>query len=290
MLTFLMSRVLAESMEFTRTKFPRTVRIETTNHCNAACTFCPRETIGRKKEFMDQQLFEKIIDQCAAGGTKLIHMHNFGEPLLDKQLPERIRYAKDKGIPRVKLFCNGSLLRGKMAEGLLDAGIDEIKVSLDGSDAEEFNQLRIGLDHGSVVENTRNFRRMRDDRGLSKPAVVAACVTSSDKKKTEELVEDVVDHIDWASLHNWAGSRKWLGNRKIRKPCVRVYRSFTVLVNGDVALCCLDHSGKEILGNCNETSIAEIWNNARYREIRKLHRDGKQEQLELCNNCTKCFI
>lgn len=290
MLPLLMSRVVAQSMEFTRTKFPRTVRIETTNHCNAACTFCPRETIGREKTFMDQELFERIIDQCAAGGTRLIHMHNFGEPLLDKQLPERIRFAKERGIPRVKIFCNGALLRGKMAEGLLESGIDEIKVSLDGSNAAEFNQLRVGLDHTSVLENTRNFRQMRDERGLTNPAVVAACVTSSDKQKTEEMLEGVVDRIDWASLHNWAGARKWLGNRKIRKPCVRVYRTFTVLVNGDVALCCLDHSGKEVLGNCRDTDINEIWNNHRYREIRKLHRDGKQEELELCGNCTKCYL
>ncbi|MCG8449797.1 MAG: radical SAM protein [Pirellulales bacterium] len=290
MLPFLMSRLVADGMDFTRSKFPSTVRIETTNHCNAACTFCPRETIGREKMFMDQQLFESIIDECAAGGAKLIHMHNFGEPLLDKQLPKRIRYAKECGVPRVKIFCNGALLRGKMAEELLESGIDEIKVSLDGSDAEEFNQLRVGLDHTSVVENTKNFRKMRDDRNLTTPAVVAACVTSSDKKKTEELLQDVVDRIDWASLHNWAGARKLFGNRKIRKPCVRVYRSLTVLVNGDVALCCLDHSGKEILGNCRDSSIAEIWNNHRYKEIRKIHRDGKQEQLDLCNNCTKCYL
>lgn len=290
MLAFhLMGHTIAGAMEIMRTKFPKVVRIETTNHCNAACTFCPRETIGREKTFMDQTLFEKIVDECAANGTRLIHMHNFGEPLLDKRLPERIRYAKDKGIRRVKIFCNGALLRGKMAERLLDSGLDEVKVSLDGANAKEFNELRVGLDHAAVVENTGNFKKMRDERGLKKPQVVATCVTSSDKEKTEKLLEGVVDRIDWASLHNWAGSRRFFGNMKVRKPCDRVWRTFTVLVNGDVALCCLDHSGRQVMGNCQENSIAEIWNNHQYQEVRRLHKTSQQDMLPVCKNCTKSF-
>lgn len=288
--TFL-GRAMAGFMELSRKRFPPVVRIETTNHCNANCTFCPRETIGRDKTFMDQELFEKIIDECAEGGTKLIHMHNFGEPLLDKQLPARIRYAKDKGIPRVKLFCNGALLRGKIADALLSSGLDEIKISLDGASAQEFNELRIGLDHADVMENTRNFRRLRDEANLNKQLkVVGACVTSSDKPQTEALLADVVDHIDWSTLHNWAGARKIFGNQVVRKPCQRVFRTFTILVNGDVSLCCLDHSGRELLGNCRTETIRDIWNNKRYQEIRKLHRNSQQEQLALCKNCTKSYL
>lgn len=286
----MLGRVLGDAFEWTRNSFPRVVRIETTNHCNAACSFCPRESIGRPKTFMDQTLFENVVDQCARGGTRMIHMHHFGEPLLDKKLPERIRYAKDRGIEKVKIFCNGSLLRGALADRLLESGLDEIKVSIDGATPKEFNQLRIGLDHGEVLENTRNFRRLRDERRPGgKPTIVAACVASSDKTRTEALLKDVVDRIDWASLHNWAGARRFLGDRQVRKPCIRIFRTLTVLVNGDVALCCLDHAGREVLGNCREQTIREIWNNHRYREIRKLHRTSRQDQIDLCSNCTKCF-
>lgn len=286
----LIGPLLGTAMDWVRTDFPRTVRIETTNHCNAACTFCPRETIGRAKTFMDQDLFERIVDQCADGGCRLIHMHNFGEPLLDKRLPERIRYAKQKGIPRVKLFCNGALLRGKMAEGLVESGLDEIKVSIDGSNAQEFNELRVGLDHTSVVDNTRNFKQLRDDRQQAHPTIVAACVVASDKRRSEALLQGVVDRIDWSKLHNWAGARKYFGKMIIRKPCDRLWRTFTVLVNGDVALCCLDHSGREILGNCRTDSIRDIWNNFRYRELRRLHRTGRQSQIPLCSNCSKSYL
>lgn len=286
----LIAHVSADFMEVTRTQFPKVVRIETTNHCNAECTFCPRESIGRDKTFMDRDLFDKIIDQCVAGGTRMIHMHNFGEPLLDKRIPDLVRHAKDKGIPRIKLFSNGHLLRDKMAERLLDSGLDEIKVSLDGANSDEFNELRIGLDHETVLNNTREFRELRNRRGLLYPKVVAACVTSSDKKQTEQLLEGVVDHIDWSSLHNWAGKRRWVGDRKVRKPCGRLWRTLSILVNGDVAQCCLDHSGQEILGNVGDQKISDIWNNQRYNELRKLHRKSQQDQISLCDNCTKCYL
>jgi radical SAM protein with 4Fe4S-binding SPASM domain len=290
MLVFhLASRAIGSFFDFTRTRFPTVVRVETTNHCNASCTFCPRETIGRKKEFMAQDLFESVIQQCVAQGTRLVHLHGFGEPLLDKQLPSRITFAKQSGIPRVKICTNGSPLRGPMAERLLISGLDEIKISLDGANAAEFNELRIGLNHAQVVDNTRAFRVMRDERQLRRPKIVATCVTSSNRRQTEQLLSGIVDQIDWASLHNWAGSRRFFGDRKIRKPCSRLWRSLTVLVNGDVALCCLDHSGKEILGNCRERSLAEIWNSQRYRELRHLHKTSQQDQISLCNGCTKCF-
>lgn len=286
----LASRVMAGALELSRGRFPRVVRIETTNHCNAACTFCPRDSIGRAKTFMEQDLFEKIIRQCAAGGVRTIHMHNFGEPLLDKRLPERIRFAKDQGIRRVKIITNGALLRGKMAEGLLASGVDEIRVSLDGANAEEFNKLRVGLDHAGVIENTRSFRRLRDElRPNGLPKIIGTCVLSSDKERTSELLKGVVDRVIWKSLHNWAGTRWLFGEQKVRKPCDRVWRTFTILVNGDVALCCLDHSGRTLLGNCRERTIGEIWNSEGYQAIRRLHRDSRQEEIAVCKGCTKSF-
>jgi radical SAM protein with 4Fe4S-binding SPASM domain len=280
--------ITATAMDVLRRPFPPTVRIETTNHCNAACSFCPRESIGRSKTFMDDELYEKIVRECGENKVKVLHVHNFGEPLLDKKLPARVTFAKEQGIAHVKIFCNGALLRGDIAERLLTSGLDEIKISLDGANSQEFNELRIGLNHQQVVENTRNFRKLRDERGIG-PKITAACTVSSSKEETEKLLEGVVDKIDWARLHNWAGGRKLLGNEKVRRPCDRLWRTMTILVNGDVALCCLDYSGKEILGNVRETTLKEIWNNPRYRELRHLHRTSQQEKIALCNNCTKSY-
>jgi len=156
------SYVIADTMTLLRQSFPKTVRIETTNHCQADCVFCPRSTIGRAKANMKQDVFETVVKQCVEGGTRLVHLHGYGEPLIDKQLADRIKYCKDQGIPRVKIFTNGDLLKGDVAQKILHSGLDEVKISIDGSDSKEFNTLRIGLDHAKVVENVKAFRKLRD--------------------------------------------------------------------------------------------------------------------------------
>ena len=286
----LASRVIADTMSVYRRRFPRTVRVETTNHCQAACTFCPRDSIGRPKTFMKQEMFESIVRQCVDGGCRLMHLHGFGEPLLDKQLPERIKFCKEAGIPRVKIFTNGDLLKDAMAQRLLESGVDEIKISIDGADAGEFNRLRIGLDYSKVLENVKAFRALRDKAGREKPRIVAATCQTSNREQTEKMLDGIVDHIDFANIHNWGGALGQLTGQRIRKPCDRLWRTLTVLVNGDVSLCCLDYSGKEVLGNVANQAIREIWSNQRYRELRSLHRNSQQDQIALCKNCSKCFF
>jgi radical SAM protein with 4Fe4S-binding SPASM domain len=284
------SRIIADSMSLYFRKFPHTVRVETTNHCQADCSFCPRSTIGRAKGFMKQDLFEKVVAECAAGGCRLMHLHGFGEPLLDKQLPDRIRMCKDAGIPRTKIFSNGDLLSGEMAERLLNCGLDEIKISIDGADSQEFNLLRVGLDYDRVMDNVKAFRAMRDKTKVLKPTIVAATCQTSNRKKTQTLLQGVVDHIDYSPLHNWGGALGKLTNERVRKPCDRLWRTLTVLVNGDVALCCQDYRGQEILGNVANETIESIWNSQRYRELRQLHRNSEQQQIAVCKDCVKCFF
>ena len=98
----LLSGLILKSLERTHffPPFPPEVNIENTNVCNAECVMCPREKLTRPYGFMDFSLFEKIVKEISRRRftTKSIHFHNFGEPLLDKLLPARIRLAKKYGI------------------------------------------------------------------------------------------------------------------------------------------------------------------------------------------------
>jgi radical SAM protein with 4Fe4S-binding SPASM domain len=284
------SRLTAAIMDGLWRSFPPVVRLETTNRCNAVCAFCPRLTMRRPTGIMEQGLFERLAREAAEGGCRSLHLHNFGEPLLDPDLPERVALAKGLGIKRVKIFSNGSLLFGERAERLLGSGLDEIKISIDGADAEEFARLRKGLSLETIVDNARAFVKERDrampGRG---PSVVAACTQTSDREATSRMLAGVVDAVDYGRLHNWGGVMTSLGKRRLRKPCARLWQTFTVLWNGDVSLCCLDYEGAEILGQVREQTIREVWQDESYREVRDLHRLSRQEQIPLCRECSKSF-
>jgi radical SAM protein with 4Fe4S-binding SPASM domain len=245
----------------------------------------------RKISTIDNSLFKKIINECKENKCKCVHLHNFGEPLLDKDIFDRIKFAKDAGIKRVKIFSNGSLLDNDKAIKLINSGLDEIKISFDGSSKDEYENIRIPLKFDTVVSNITNLSRLRNSMGSNLKIRVACCSTSS-KTKTMEMLEKHVDSFSFGKIHNWGddADKTNILQRNIRKPCSRIWRTFTILADGTCALCCLDYEGKVILGNVKINSIAEIWKNSKYNYIRDKHTKGEQHKIPACNNCSKSFL
>lgn len=112
-----------------RPSVPSVFQLETTNVCNMKCVMCPRTTkMERALGFMDTNTFARIIDQLEPHtddkwndwlsfvekdmmtNTKAydedyfyfmiraqtLILHGFGEPILDKSLPEKIAIANAK--------------------------------------------------------------------------------------------------------------------------------------------------------------------------------------------------
>src|SRR5690349_2766526 len=119
-------------------RLPEIVQIEATNMCNAKCVFCPRDEMHREEGIMSMELYRKIVDECAALGITHVRMHNYGEAFLDRNLVDKIRYAKDRGIREVGLISNGSLITDRVAQGMIDAGLDAINISVDASGRDVF--------------------------------------------------------------------------------------------------------------------------------------------------------
>lgn len=277
-------------LELFRRPFPKIVRIETTNHCNARCIFCPHDTMDRTPGFMDEALYERIIGECALHPNVLLHLHNCGEPLMDERLPRMIRHAKKKGVGFVKVFSNGSLLQGDMAENLLSSGLNEIKISIDGANPMEFSRVRRGLDHTRIIENVKRFKQMRDSGNRDLPRITATCVLTSSRRASRAMLQDAVDNVVFGDIHNWGGESPPPKSKAIRQPCSRLWQTFTVLYTGEVALCHMDHAGKSILGHSRKQTICEIWNSPPYQRMRNLHRDSRQQWIRLCNNCSMSFF
>src|SRR4029453_17896689 len=100
-------------------RLPEIVQIESTNICNAKCVFCPRDEMQRRQGVMSFDLYRKIVDECAALGITHVRVHNYGEPFVDRQLVEKVRYAKQKGIQEVGMISNGALITDAVARGLV---------------------------------------------------------------------------------------------------------------------------------------------------------------------------
>src|ERR1700758_4146171 len=110
---------------------PVCLYLEVTNRCNLLCTTCPRtfEELEPPAD-MSWDLFTSIVDQFPR--IARVVLHGVGEPMMVQALPRMIRYLKDRGV-YVLFNTNGTLLTRRAGEQLIDAGLDELRVSLDAA-------------------------------------------------------------------------------------------------------------------------------------------------------------
>ena len=120
---------------------PYVLFIDPASTCNFRCTFCPSgdsqliRSTGRYQGVLNFDLFRKIIDDLGEFDSplKVLRLYKDGEPLMNKRLPDMIRYAKESGRAKyVDTTTNASLLTPEKSQQLIEAGLDRINISVDG--------------------------------------------------------------------------------------------------------------------------------------------------------------
>ena len=150
---------------------PVCLYLETTNRCNLLCTTCPRtyEELEPPAD-MSWSLFTKIVDQIP--NIQRAVLHGVGEPMLVRNLPKMVRYLKDRGT-YVLFNTNGTVLNERNGRALIEAGLDELRVSLDAATPKSFVAVR-GKDYfRRILRNVRAFRDLQDREGHELPRVSA---------------------------------------------------------------------------------------------------------------------
>ena len=130
------------------------LRLSVTDRCNMRCSYCmPAE--GVEKLTHDQVLsYEDLIRvsaQAVAAGIEKIRVTG-GEPLVRRGiLPFLSRVAALDGLKELVLTTNGLLLKD-LAQGLRDAGVRRLNISLDSLQPETFARITRGGDLALVLE------------------------------------------------------------------------------------------------------------------------------------------
>jgi MoaA/NifB/PqqE/SkfB family radical SAM enzyme len=260
--------------------WPSVILIENTNCCNAQCVMCPRETLTRKRGFMEFGLFEKIIREVSrASRTPVVHLHGFGEPLLDESLPERILLAKTCGIKHTYLVTNASLLFPETSRKIINAGLDTMKISFYGTDEESYRATMRRLDFKVALHNIREFVRIRKELKKRTPKLILQYLPQeAHEAKTKEfqslwrsiLDKRAGDCLNRIALHNYGGGRTYnrVGER-IMSVCFYPWTALSVLCDGRAVTCCVDYNGVQGVGDLNFQSVMEIWNGSVLSAIRR---------------------
>ncbi|WP_344741946.1 GTP 3',8-cyclase MoaA [Microlunatus spumicola] len=137
------------------------LRLSLTDRCNLRCTYCmPAEGLDwmARDELLDDDEIVRLVRIGAERlGITTVRLTG-GEPLLRKGLEGLVaRLAALDPAPVLALTTNGIGLASR-AQGLKDAGLDRINVSLDTLDPETFATLTRRRRHADVLAGVRAAR------------------------------------------------------------------------------------------------------------------------------------
>jgi radical SAM protein with 4Fe4S-binding SPASM domain len=243
---------------------------------------------------MDWNLYTKIIDEVAANNPSARVWEIFyGEPFLVKDMPARIRYAKEKGLKDVVLNSNGVVMTKDKARACIEAGLDALYVGIDAASPEAYNRVRVGGDFNKAVSNVLAYRDLLKEIGKPTQQLFVQFVVS---ESNENEVEDFKKFWSDASVKikirpkvSWGGlieARNLVDNDTVeRKPCYWIVKTINICADGEVAFCTVDIHSRIKCGNVKDHSLKEIWDTT-LDNYRKMHAQKRFNDLpKMCKDC-----
>jgi wyosine [tRNA(Phe)-imidazoG37] synthetase (radical SAM superfamily) len=304
---------LLQKLEEFRSKEPIVYNIETTNACNMRCIMCPRTTMmTRKIETISPDLFIKVVKQIkphtksdwaewekfvqkrygippdAMGENhfflyvipKVIQLHGYGEPLLDKNMPEYIRMLNERGFESY-FSCNPANARIGQTVKMFENGLNYIKYSIESVD--DFIHKKIRGKASNFTGAYKKILRLLEIKAQKNYKTVIV-ITMLDLHRDNQLEEwerlkDAFRGYD-VYIYFKSEDTQWLrqdyhGTCSIHwsEFCKHPWMSMTIKSNGEATMCMEDYNNAIILGDASKESLYDIWNGEKYAKFRKDHFD-----------------
>ncbi len=289
---------------------PVSYSIEPTNHCNLKCPECPSGlgTLTRPLGLLKFEDFAKLIDEISDTGF-YVQLFFQGEPYINKQLPEMIRYAQKRKV-YISISTNGHFITEKNVDYILENAPDKLIFSMDGLDEESYQQYRIGGTFAQADAGLKALTRRKQELKMRLPYVELQFIVM---KQNENQLEDVikygkesgVDRVEFKTMQisSYENAVKFLPtNPKYRRyvvenntirtknnlqnHCFAVWRTSVITWDGRVVPCCFDKDAIFEAGQLNGNTFNEIWHSRELNDFRENILNDRAG-VRMCRNCTE---
>lgn len=229
------------------------IQIQTIDYCNRKCPWCPNSFLKKSKDtLMALKVFRHLLEELQRLNYQgEIHPYLMAEPLCDPRLPDLISLIRGY-FPQnfIMVNTNGDLLRGcGDIENLLEAGLNEIRVSLYDKKNEE-RLARLAEPYREVL-----FSQLSEVRGQY--------------YNRAGLVNEQGEDLGSFAGCNWVLEKMYFNHK------------------GDAILCCSDYLYQVVYGNIMKMKLDEIWFFWLYRFYRQMHASLRGKECFLCDKCNR---
>lgn len=279
--------------------------------CNFICEYCHFSIEKSKRCFvsdrvaMDMELYRKCVDDLATfpGKVKTLRFVGMGEPLLHKDIGSMVDYAVRSGTSeKVEILTNASLLTHALSDRLIEAGLDRLVISLQGTNADKYRTIaQAELDFDDFVEQIAYFYANKQHTHIHIKIVDISLDGEEDRQRFFNIFGDICDSIGVeVAVPIFPGVEY---NRELQKQnkttqfgneatavdiCPQPF--FTQQINPDGKVVgCYSVTYPEILGDANIHSLTDIWNGATYNDFRRRMLRGRDTVCDVCRECAINF-
>ena len=294
-----------------RNKVPVVYNIETTNACNMRCEMCPRTTMmTRPVKTMKKDTFVKIIDQLKPFSVqewkkweqfcesvysisqkdisenhfflyiipKVIQLHGYGDPLLDKNMAEYVKLLHERGF--LSYFsCNPANININSIKEMFENNLDYIKYSLESVSDTTHKKIRGNASNFSEsYKKIIELLKIKEECGYKTTIIITMLnLNRPDQMEDFRQLKDAFSGKD-VYLYLKSEDTQWYrkdfhGTASIHwsEICKHPWMSMTIKSNGEAAMCMEDFNNEIILGDANKELLFDIWNGQKYRQFRWDH-------------------
>lgn len=273
-------------------EYPLLVDIELASICNLRCPMCYTISDEFKKNVnttrMDWDLFCRIIDEIG-GKVPAIRLSLRGEATLHKRFADCVRYAKDHGIKEVSTLTHGFKLSTEYFEQIVDAGIDWITISIDGT-GETYERIRKPIKFEALLQKVKDIKKYKDERGLNKPVIKVQGIWPAIRENPDlyyETFSPYVDLVAFNPLIDYLGNDTqidYLDNFT----CPQQYQRLVIGADGLVMKCSNDEENREVIGDASKETVHQLWHGEKMNAVRAMHKE-KQGFLK-SPVCRRCYL
>jgi|GEM_PF-395371 len=309
----LMNHPEINTIDFTSQGYPYILQIEPTNTCNLSCPLCPvgRKELTRQPRHMKLKEFKAIIDDMEQYLLFLV-LWDSGEPFMNPELPEMIKYATERKIKTVTSTNAHFLQNEEYVKRILTSGLSNLIVAIDSLDEDNYKSYRKKGDLDKTIFGIKNLIRLKKELNSATSINLRMVVMKQNEHQLSEirkfaknLEADVftvktanpscgVNHFDEDIIPSNPKYRRYQYKNgtyervRINTQCERIWNMSNIFSNGDVVPCTYDYNAELKIGNIHENPFSEIWNSTAYRNVRKKIFCDK-DSIPKCRECTINF-
>lgn len=282
--------------------YPRHLIVDVVNQCGLKCPICPNGCgeIPRKTSRMHPELFSDIIDTLGPWLYTLT-LTNWGEPLSHPQLPELLKIAR-RSPAYIGFSTNLQYLPDTLMDQIIQSGVDEIGISIDGSNSETYKKYRIGGDFDTAIKNMKRLVNRRAELKCTSPKirwqVLLNRYTETQTESVIEMAESIgVDSVIFVPIYldisgmftrspmermerqgDWLPDNPAYRNYDVStgrlkgdpRFCSKLWDSMVIHPDGAISPCCAVIDPQDDFAQFSrKSSFLSIWNNDKYQQARK---------------------